>query len=92
MTLLMPHIGPLLARTATPPHQDAALTERQREVLRLVRLGMANKQIARALNISTGTVRKHLENLYERLGVHSRTEAVRQARLHEYPPRISRPA
>ncbi|MFP4636147.1 MAG: response regulator transcription factor [Nitriliruptoraceae bacterium] len=92
MTLLMPHIGPLLARTITPPHQDAALTERQREVLQLVRLGMANKEIAQALRISVGTVRKHLENIYERLDVQSRTEAVREVALDEHPPRISQSA
>lgn len=90
MTLLMPHVGPLLARTLAPPQQhDDALTDRQREVLRLVRIGMANKQIAQALRISTGTVRKHLENAYDRLGVQSRTEALREATLDEHPPPIS---
>ncbi len=89
MTLLRPHVGPLLARTLTPPRSDVVLTNRQREVLRLVQLGMANKQIARALGISTGTVRKHLENAYERLGVQSRTEAVREATLDGSPPRSS---
>lgn len=89
MALLMPHIGPLLAETVAPaPCRDVALTHRQREVLRLVRLGMANKQIAQALKISTGTVRKHLENAYGRLDVQSRTEAVREAELHEHPSRI----
>jgi DNA-binding CsgD family transcriptional regulator len=84
MTLLMPHIGPLLARTVTPRSRpDVALTDRQREVLRLVRLGMANKEVAQALKISTGTVRKHLENAYERLGVQSRTAALRQAALDD---------
>ena len=91
MTLLMPHIGPLLARTVAPPSRhDVALTDRQREVLRLVRLGLANKQIAQALKISTGTVRKHLEHVYERLGVQSRTAALREAALEDRPPRISR--
>ena len=90
MSLLMPHIGPLLAKTITPPPRHrVALTDRQREVLRLVRLGMANKQIAQALKISTGTVRKHLENIYDRLGVQGRTAAVRAATLNEHPPRIS---
>ncbi|MFO7960976.1 MAG: LuxR C-terminal-related transcriptional regulator [Nitriliruptoraceae bacterium] len=93
MTLLMPHIGPLLARALAPSRrQDVALTDRQREVLRLVRLGMANKQIAHALTISTETVRKHLENTYERLGVQSRTAAVRAAVLDERPPPISHSA
>lgn len=87
LTLLMPHIGPQLARTVSPqPDRDVALTDRQREVLRLVRLGMANKQIARALKISTATVRKHLEHAYERLGVHSRTAALHAAALDEQPP------
>jgi DNA-binding CsgD family transcriptional regulator len=91
MKLLRPHVGPLLARTATPPERpDVALTDRQREVLRLVRLGMANKQIARAMKISAGTVRKHLENIYERLGVQSRTEAVHEAALDDQRPRIGR--
>lgn len=70
MKLLRPDVGPLLARTAAPRERpDVVLTDRQREVLRLVRVGMANKQIARAMKISTGTVRKHLDNIYERLGV-----------------------
>lgn len=82
--LLMPHVGPLLAGALTSaPRQDVALTDRQREVLRLVRLGMANKQIANALEISKGTVRKHLENIYARLGVQSRTEAVRALVDHQ---------
>lgn len=93
MTLLMPHLGPLLARTVTPPpRQDVALTDRQREVLRLVRLGMTNRQTAHALGISTATVRKHLENAYAQLGVRSRTEAVREAALDEHRPAISQAA
>jgi DNA-binding CsgD family transcriptional regulator len=89
MALLMPHIGPLLARSLAPPRQDVVLTDRQREVLRLVRLGMSNKQIAQALKVSTGTVRKHLENAYHRLGVQSRTEAIRKTALNEYLAPIS---
>jgi DNA-binding CsgD family transcriptional regulator len=93
IALLMPHIGPLLARTLTPPQrQDVALTDRQREVLGLVRLGMANKQIAQALKISTGTVRKHLEHAYDRLGVQSRTEALRATALDHHPPPVSHSA
>lgn len=87
MALLLPHLGPPLARTlGSPPGTGPVLTERQREVLRLVGLGMVNKQIAQALEISTGTVRKHLENAYDRLGVQSRTAAVREAALDDAPP------
>jgi DNA-binding CsgD family transcriptional regulator len=58
----------------------ADLTQRQLEVLRLVAVGQSNHQISRALRVSEGTVRKHLENAYERLQVTSRTEAVARAR------------
>ena len=53
------------------------LTEREREVLQLTAEGLANKQIAAALQISENTVKFHLSSLYTKLGVTSRTEAVR---------------
>jgi DNA-binding NarL/FixJ family response regulator len=52
------------------------LTPRQWEILRLVADGLSNAQIARAVSLSEGTVRKHLENVYGRLEVASRTAAV----------------
>lgn len=52
------------------------LTEREREILDLVAEGKTNAEIAEAIWIAPGTVRKHLENIYEKLGVHSRTAAV----------------
>jgi len=55
------------------------LTNRQLELLRLVAEGHSNTQIARRLFVAEGTVRKHLENIYERLGVTSRTAAVATA-------------
>lgn len=55
------------------------LTPREREVLALVAEGETNAQIAERLWISTGTVRRHLENAYAKLGVHTRTAAVRAA-------------
>ncbi len=53
------------------------LTAREREVLQLAAEGLANKQIALSLNISEHTVKFHLSSLYAKLGVTSRTEAVR---------------
>jgi DNA-binding NarL/FixJ family response regulator len=53
------------------------LTGRELEVLQLAAEGMANKQIALALNISEHTVKFHLSSLYSKLGVTSRTEAIR---------------
>jgi serine/threonine protein kinase/DNA-binding CsgD family transcriptional regulator len=51
------------------------LTERELEVLRLLAEGLSNKEIAAALTISHRTVKFHLDNLYSKLGVKSRTEA-----------------
>lgn len=52
----------------------AALTPRESDVVRRVAQGRRNKEIARDLGISEGTVKMHLHNLYEKLGVSSRTE------------------
>lgn len=52
-----------------------ALSARQREILTMLAAGESNKQIGRALNISTGTVKAHLESLYQRLEVKNRTQA-----------------
>ena len=55
------------------------LTRRPWELLRLVAAGHTNAQIARRLGLSEGTVRRHLENIYGRLQVSSRTAAVTRA-------------
>lgn len=52
-----------------------ALTVREREVLGLVVEGLANKQIARRMGISEKTVKGHLTNLFQRIGVADRTQA-----------------
>jgi len=54
----------------------AALTARELDVLRLVARGLANKEIAADLRITTHTVKYHLAAVLEKLGVRSRTEAV----------------
>lgn len=74
LRLLRPHLAAALGRR---PRAD--LTDRQREILRLVALGATNDTIGRRLGLSAGTVRKHLENAYERLGAHSRADAVSRA-------------
>jgi len=60
-------------------NQAQRLSPRQREILELVAAGKTNAEIAGLLWISPGTVRKHLENAYDRLGVHTRTGAVAAA-------------
>jgi DNA-binding CsgD family transcriptional regulator len=54
------------------------LSLRETQVLELVMQGKDNNSIATQLNISSSTVRKHLENIYSQLGVHSRTAAIAQ--------------
>jgi len=60
-------------RTTSTPAAD--LTPREREVLALVRQGLANKQIARRLAISERTVKAHLTSTFQRIGVVDRTQA-----------------
>jgi LuxR family maltose regulon positive regulatory protein len=56
------------------------LSERELEVLRLIAQGHSNQQIAEVLIVSVGTVKKHLNNIFGKLGVESRTQAVARAR------------
>jgi two-component system nitrate/nitrite response regulator NarL len=50
-----------------------ALTDRERRITHLVSEGLSNKQIARRLNISDGTVKVHLHSIFEKLRVVNRT-------------------
>jgi len=54
----------------------ASLTAREQEILNHVSKGFLDKEIASALSISIWTVHNHLKHVYEKLGVHTRTEAV----------------
>jgi len=87
--------GPIPFRTparrrrssSTPDGGAALLTPREHEIIELVAEGKRNAEVARLLWISPGTVRKHLENAYEKLGVHTRTGAVAALR-----PGVATPA
>ncbi|MGH2408906.1 MAG: response regulator transcription factor, partial [Chloroflexota bacterium] len=56
------------------------LTERERDVLRLLAAGRSNHEIARALYVEVNTVKTHVKNLYAKLGVHSRVQVIQHAR------------
>ena len=71
-------------KTSRPP----ALTEREQEVLGLLAQGLTNKDIAQALVLSVRTVEAHLRNIYGKLEVGSRTEAVLWAVQRGYGPAI----
>jgi two-component system, NarL family, nitrate/nitrite response regulator NarL len=72
----------VMSALANPPADAhlAELTPRERDVVSAVAQGKRNKEIARDLGISEGTVKMHLHNLYEKLSVTSRTELAILAR------------
>jgi LuxR family maltose regulon positive regulatory protein len=56
------------------------LTERELEILHLLAEGLSNKEIAERLIVAPSTVKQHLKNIYSKLDVHSRTQAVARGR------------
>lgn len=80
LRLARPHVAELHIRHGRQVAGEPELTPRQWEILRRVATGAGNTQIARALGVSEATVRKHLENIFVRLHVLSRTEAVARVR------------
>jgi DNA-binding CsgD family transcriptional regulator len=88
--LLRPHLeaGELAVTTAVA---RTALTSREREVLDLVATGATNAAVAEALVVSPGTVKKHLDNIYAKVGIGSRAAAVDRASARRYPDVVSAP-
>ena len=70
------HIPPEIAEQIAFHAADESLSDRETSILRLVSDGKANKEIARHLSISEETVKAHLKNIFAKLGVTDRTEAV----------------
>jgi len=65
-----------LRLTGTSPAGGAertALTNRERQIIRLVTEGLSNKQIARRLNVTDGTIKVHLHHIFEKLRIGNRT-------------------
>jgi DNA-binding NarL/FixJ family response regulator len=65
-----------------PPLSVGGLTKRETEIMRAAAQGLSNRQIAGELWLSSQTVKYHLTNIYRKLGVNSRTEAIRHAYAH----------
>jgi ATP/maltotriose-dependent transcriptional regulator MalT len=66
------------------PAEVDGLSGRELEVLLMVARGMSNHQIAVSLHLSEATIKRHLANIYPRIGVSSRGEAVRKALSKEW--------
>jgi DNA-binding NarL/FixJ family response regulator len=69
--------GPAAPGATADPYDT--LTDREKQVLKLVAEGRSNKEVAELLGISVKTAMSHREHVMEKLGVHNRTELVRFA-------------
>jgi DNA-binding CsgD family transcriptional regulator len=96
LKLARPRQGAAEAPSSTPraadpgslPGPDPAapdLSPREQTVLRLLAQGLSNKELARELSVSENTIKTHLANLYAKLGVGRRTEALAAARRWRLP-------
>jgi DNA-binding NarL/FixJ family response regulator len=63
---------------------ESAISDRELEVVVLVARGFSNRQVAKELHISEATVKRHLANIYEKIGVVSRSDAVRTALAEQW--------
>jgi two-component system response regulator NreC len=79
-TYLQPELGARLLTDAGAPSAANPLTQREREVLRLLALGHTNGEVAERLHLSVRTVETHRANLQGKLGVAGRADLVRHAR------------
>jgi DNA-binding CsgD family transcriptional regulator len=79
LSLLRPHLNEAYQELARRRAASPALTSRQWELLQLLASGHSNAEIAREMVVSAHTVRKHLENIFARLGVTNRTAAIAKA-------------
>jgi two-component system nitrate/nitrite response regulator NarL len=80
-TVLGPKVARALARRSEVDPDDihwlvAFLTRREREVLRRIVMGQSTTEMAKSMSISRSTARTHVQNVLQKLGVHSRLQAV----------------
>jgi DNA-binding NarL/FixJ family response regulator len=72
----------LLERLGEEP--VGTLSERETEIVVLIARGLSNRKIATELNLAPATVKRHLANVYQKIGVRSRSEAVRTALMEQW--------
>lgn len=73
--------NPIVIETIGAEHEcEISLSKREVEILEQIAKGLSSKAIAENLCIATSTVRKHIENIYKKLQVHSKIEAVEEAK------------
>ena len=82
LTVLRPHVREIILDAARRRAGVPKLTPREWEVLRLAGAGLGNAAIAQRLFISTQTVRKHMEHIFDQLGVRNRMAAAAMALPH----------
>jgi two-component system, NarL family, nitrate/nitrite response regulator NarL len=81
---------PQEARTATDTSEKtlAPLTKRERQIATLVSAGLPNKEIGRQLNLTAGTIKVHLHNIFSKLSIKNRTALTALAVSDRYIPRL----
>jgi LuxR family maltose regulon positive regulatory protein len=78
--LLRDRAAPDQSGTATPAQLSEPLSDREREILRLIEQGLSNQEIAQRLFVAVSTIKWHINHLYAKLDAHSRTQAIARAR------------
>jgi DNA-binding NarL/FixJ family response regulator len=63
--------------------EEVRMTQREREVIALIAVGLSNKEIATRLNIATDTVKSHVRNVMDKLALHSRLQIAAYAHSRE---------
>ena len=76
---LNPRVARSILSARREQRSEPSLTDREREILELLREGLANKEIAARLGITVKTVKAHLTSLFQKIGVLDRTQAARWA-------------
>ena len=72
--------SPRAAKTST----SVSLSERETEIVVLAARGLSNRMIGQQLDIAEATAKRHLANVYQKIGVNSRSEAVRMALMEQW--------